>query len=62
MNATTLIEMQEYHTSKAEELRMVSRAVLMENEGLDEQQRQDLLMHERFVSAVDEILATNPKP
>lgn len=62
MNTTTLIEMREYHTGKAEELRMVSRMVLREDEGLDEEQRQDLLMHERFVSALDEVLANPSKP
>ena len=62
MNIHTLTEMQDYHSAKAEDLRKVSRVADRDGEWLDEEQRHALLMHERFVTALCEVLASNPKP
>jgi len=60
MNTTTLIELKEYHSSNAEELRVISR--LQDDDGLSEEQRMTLRMHERFVVSLDEAISTLSKP
>ena len=71
MNISTLTEIRDFHFEKAEELRQTSRryGLRLRSDypsprrcGLSVDQRLELRKHERFVSALDEMISETTRP
>ena len=62
MNTNILQEIRNHHAEMAEEFHLEARTRALYMQGLDAQEKTDLRTHERFVSELDRILATNPRP
>ena len=57
MNPNILSEIRDFHSTKSEELRIISRKSWGVGDSLTSDQRIDLHAHERFVSEIDQIIA-----